>query len=353
METEIGDGKYFMAENSDYAAHEDIALFEKEIKNKSDELLPLKEAAAERGPKMEDGVKLHNLPLWQQIKDVVFIDDQGRFILAIIRGDLDVNEVKLKNILKATDLRSATEDEIREKLKSEPGFISPVKIKDGLSADVKLIIVADDSLRTIANAYGGSNKKNLDLFNVNIDRDYQADIEGDIALAVAGFTALNGAGKLVEKKGIEVGNIFQLGYHYSEKMKGAVYIDAEGLEKPFYMGCYGIGVGRTMAAIIEAHNDERGMIWPEAVAPFSIHLIALDGAQAEGDKLYEQLLSKGVEVLYDDRDKAAGEKFADADLIGIPTRVVVSKKTLAVNSVEVKNRGAAEAKLIPLADFIK
>ncbi|MEK7166855.1 MAG: His/Gly/Thr/Pro-type tRNA ligase C-terminal domain-containing protein, partial [Patescibacteria group bacterium] len=283
------------------------------------------------------------------IKDVLFVDNENRFILAIIRGDFDVNEIKLKNITKAAFLRHATDEEIREKLHSEPGFISPVGIKNKLEKNIKLIIVADDSLQTIVNAYGGSNKKNIDLMNVNIDRDYQPDVESDIALAKSGYNAKNNTGKLIEKKGIEVGNIFQLGYHYSNLMKGAVYIDANGKEKPFYMGCYGIGIGRTMATIVEIYHDEKGIIWPEAVSPFQIYLIALIGAEKEADKIYQDLQKNNLEVFYDDRENVRpGEKFADADLIGIPYRIVISKKTLQQNCVELKKRGEDKIELIEL-----
>ncbi len=352
VESEIGESKYFIAENGDYAAHEDIAVFEKEIKNKDEARQSLREVDAKRGSTMEDGVNFHRLPLWRQIKDVLFADEKGRFVLAIIRGDLEVNEVKLKNLIKATALRHVTDEEIRGKIKSEPGFISPVGIKNGLDKKTELIIIADDSLRSIANAYGGSNKKDRDLLNVNIDRDYKPDTEGDIALAKAGYEARNRRGKLIEKKGIEVGNIFQLGYHYTNQMKGAVYVDADGKTKPFYMGCYGIGVGRTMAAIVEKHHDDKGIAWPSASAPFQTHLIALAGAESEADKLYEEMVKKGIEVLYDDRDKAAGEKFADADLIGIPIRVLISKKTLRQNSCELKKRTEKESKLVSLAEIL-
>jgi prolyl-tRNA synthetase len=352
-ESDIGESSYFVAENGDYAAHEDVAVFEKEEKNLGEALKPLTVVEAKRANTMEDGVEFHKLPLWQQIKDVLFVDDRGRFILAIIRGDLEVNETKLLHLINGLSLRHASDEEIREQIKSEPGFISPVGIKNNLDKGTELIIVADDSLRTIANAYGGSNKKDQDLLNVNIDRDYQPDIEGDIALAKAGYGTKDKSGKLLERKGIEVGNIFQLGYHYSEKMKGAVYVDADGKEKPFYMGCYGIGVGRTMAAVVEIHHDGKGIIWPELIAPFAVHLIALDGAQIEADKIYDKLLAMGTEVLYDDRDKAAGEKFADADLVGIPLRVVVSKKTLKENSVELKKRKEERSELLGIEDFLK
>ncbi len=351
-ESDIGESKYFVAENGNYAAHEDVAVFQKDIKNKNDEQKPLIEVEAQRGNTMEDGVDFHKLPLWQQIKDVLFVDDNNRFILAIIRGDLDVNETKLMHLIQAVNLRHATDEEIRDQIKSEPGFISPVGIKNGLGAQTELIVVADDSLRTIANAYGGNNKKNQDLLNININRDYQPDIEGDISLVKAGYSAIDGMGKLIEKKGIEVGNIFQLGYHYSSKMKGAVYIDADGKEKPFYMGCYGIGVGRTMAAIVEKHNDGNGILWPESLAPFKVHLIALNGAEDETDKLYEEMNTKGIEVLYDDRDKTAGEKFADADLIGLPIRILVSKKTLQQQSCELKKRNESEATIVSLSSIL-
>jgi len=352
VESEIGETKYFVTENGKYAAHEDVAKFYKEDKNKGEEQKSLQEVEAERGTTMEDGVNLHKLPLWRQIKDVLFVDEKNRFVLAIIRGDLNVNEYKLKNIVKAAKLRHATNEEIRENLRSEPGFISPVKIKENLSKDVELIIVADDSLRTIVNAYGGSNKKNIDLQNVNIDRDYKPDIENDIALAKAGYEAQNKNGKLIEKRGIEVGNIFQLGYHYSKKMGGADFVDVDGKEKPFYMGCYGIGIGRTLAAIVESNNDEKGIIWPESVAPFKYHLIYLgDKAKVEAEKIYEKLIAKGDEVILDDRENSIGEKFADADLIGCPERLVISDKTLINNQVEIKDRKSGEIEMKLLTDF--
>lgn len=352
VESEIGESTYFTTESGNYAAHEDIAVFKKEIKNKDEKQKFLKEVDAKRGVTMEDGVNFHKLPLWQQIKDVLFVDDKKRFILAIIRGDFDVNEVKLKNLIKSTTLRHATDEEIREQIKSEPGFISPVGIKEGLDKQFELIIVADDSLRTITNAYGGSNKKNKDFLNMNIDRDYKPDMESDIALAKAGYEASNDMGKLIEKRGVEVGNIFHLGYHYSNKMKGASYTDDKGKAQPFYMGCYGIGIGRTMATIVEKYHDQKGITWPKSSAPFQIHLVALDGVSEEAEKLYSEMIKTGIEVLYDDRDKAAGEKFADADLIGLPIRILVSKKSILQNSCELKKRTEIESKLIPLSDIL-
>lgn len=355
VESEAGDSKFLITEDGSYAAHEDVAQFVRDEKNNDEPLKELEEVKAVRGTTMEDGVKLHNKPLWQQIKDVLFVDEKGRFILSIIRGDFDVNETKLKHLTKTISLRHATDEEIREKLHSEPGFISPVNIKQIIDKNIKLIVAADTSLRTIRNAYGGANKKHRDLFNMNIDRDYQPDIEGDIALAKAGCMTKDGK-KLIEKVGIEVGNIFQLGYHYSKLMKDAIFIDSDGKEKPFYMGCYGIGIGRTMAAIAEMHNDERGIVWPDATAPYQIHLIGLDlqdkYIKSKADKVYKDLTEKGIEVLYDDRKQTtAGEKFHDADLIGIPIRLVVSKRT--GEKIEIKKRNETQSKLLRFEEILK
>jgi prolyl-tRNA synthetase len=195
--------------------------------------------------------------------------------------------------------------------------------------------------------YGGNNKKNSDLLNINIDRDYTPDIEADIALAQPGFTSLEG-GTLVERKGIEVGNIFQLGYHYSTLMHDAEYTTEEGKRQKYYMGCYGIGVGRTLAAIVEAHHDDKGIIWPDNIAPYKVYLARLgidEAVVAASDKLYDELVAAGVEVLYDDRDVRPGEKFADADLIGIPHRVVVSAKTVEQGKFEYKKRTSSESSM--------
>jgi len=356
VESEIGESRFLMTEDGSYAAHEDVAKFTKDKKNIDEEFKPLKEVEADRGTTMEDGVKLHKLPLWQQIKDVLFVDETGRFILAIIRGDYDVNEMKLKHLSHSTELRHATVEEIREKIHSVPGFISPIGIKEKLDKNIKLTIVADDSLHTIKNAYGGANKKHRDYFNMNIERDYEADIEGDIAMAKAGFSAPNTKGKLIEKKGIEVGNIFQLGYHYSKKMKGATYVDKSGKEKPYYMGCYGIGIGRTLATIVEKYYDERGITWPAQVAPYHVHLIGLDFTNEDIKKkayeLYEKLQKDNFEVLFDERqDTSPGTKFGDADLIGIPVRLVVSKRT--GDKIEFKKRNEKQNELLTYEEVIK
>ncbi len=343
VESAAGESRYFV-DNENNAAHEDVAVVNTDDKNIDEELLPVEEVDAQRGTTMEDGAKLHQKPMWQQIKDVLYFDESSKkYVLVIIRGDYDVNETKLTHVADAWNLRPATEDEIREDIGSEPGFISPVGItKKGKKSGLPLIIVADKSLRTIRNAYGGANKLNKDLLNMNIDRDYQVDLEADIALAKP-------SEQFKEKRGIEVGNIFQLGHHYSNLMSGAEYTDEKGERQKYYMGCYGIGVGRTMAAVVEVHHDERGIIWPSSIAPALVYLARLGEAPdvvKAADELYEELTKKSIEVIYDDRDMRPGEKFADADLIGIPFRVVVSDKTVAANQFELKARVNKETQML-------
>jgi len=168
-------------------------------------------------------------------------------------------------------------------------------------------------------------------------------------MAQDGFMTEDGKQKLIEKHGIEVGNIFQLGLHYTTKMKGAEFIDEDGSKKPYYMGCYGIGLGRTMATIIEKYHDDKGMTWPKNIAPFMVHLVELNGGEEAANKLYNQLTQAGIEVLWDDRQESAGVKFSDADLIGIPLRLVVSKRT--GNQVEWKERTNKNSIMVDQTDI--
>jgi prolyl-tRNA synthetase len=270
--------------------------------------------------------------------------DKGELVLAVIRGDLDVNETKLAHLIGANQLRAATVEEIRS-LGSEPGFISPV----GLTGKVK--IVGDTSLRTVINAYGGANALHRDALNINIDRDYSPDVEGDIAMAQDQVLSLDGKAKLIEKRGIEVGNIFQLGYHYTQLMSGATFTDQDGTQKPFYMGCYGIGLGRTLAAVVEKNHNDKGIIWPTSITPFQVHLISLPGGEEKATELYHNLLKQNIEVVWDDREVSAGTKFADADLIGVPLRLVISKKT--GDNVEMKLRANTESSVVTVDEALK
>ncbi len=352
VESQAGETSYLTTEDGSYQAHIEVALFDRDTINTTDTEKPLTEVDAPRGTTMEDGVLFHNKPLTHQIKDVLFVDENGRFILAILRGDLDVNETKLKHVAKAITLRPATDDEIRTQINSEPGFISPVGIKEHVEKNVTLIIVADPSLKFIKNAYGGANKPKKDLLNINWMRDYQPDIVEDIAVAKEGF--VKEGKKLIEKRGIEVGNIFQLGYHYTNLMKGAVFTDVNGTEKPFYMGCYGIGIGRTMATIVEQYHDKAGIIWPKEIAPYNVHLIAIgkdNETHLKAEHVMKQLEENGISVLYDNRpDISPGAKFADCDLIGIPIRLVISPKT--ADKIEYKERSEGTVMVLSLDEIL-
>ncbi len=360
-ESAAGESRYFIDKTNGYAAHEDVAVFSVDDKNLDQEIMTMIEVDAVRGKTMEDGAALHDLPMWQQTKDVLFFDEATkRYILALIRGDFDVNETKLMQAVGAWDLRAATEDEVRDDLQSEPGFISPVNLlKKGVKSGYEVVLVGDRSLRTVRNMYGGANKKHRDMLNINIDRDYILDVEADIALAQPGMKSEAG-GELVEKRGIEVGNIFQLGYHYTNLMKDSEYMDDKGQRQKYYMGAYGFGIGRTMAAVVEAHHDERGIIWPESIAPVLIYIARIgddDAVVDAADKLYQSLTStltsRGILVLYDDRDARAGEKFADADLMGIPYRVVVSPKLVTDDKIEIKARTAKDSYLTTVDRLLK
>lgn len=341
VESDIGEGRFFVSEDGKYVAHEDIAMFKRDAKNADEAIAEYTEVDAVRGNTMEDGVKLHNLPLWKQMKDFMAVNEKGELILAVIRGDLDVNETKLMHLTNSYQLRHATEEEIHA-IGSEPGFISPVGLKG------KVIIVGDTSLRSVINFYGGANKKHRDVLNMNIDRDFTCDIEGDIAMCQEGFETEDGS-ILHERRGIEVGNIFQLGLHYSSRMTGATFVDADGKDKPYYMGCYGIGLGRTLAAVVEKHHDERGMIWPKEIAPFDVNLIDIQQHDA-AQEIYTALQQAGVDVLWDDRDSRPGEKFADSDLIGIPVRLVISAKTNG--KIEWKERTKDAIELLSIDEVI-
>lgn len=347
-DAEVGESLYFETDKG-YLAHEDVAVFEKDLEKSSAQAAPLQKVAALRGPTMADSQRLHQpIPLSQHIKNVVYLNEKQEIVLACLRGDLDVNEVKLQRAAQCHQLTPLSDEQIRDWLHSEPGFISAVALKSHHS-DHPLLIVADDSLSKLVNGISGANELNSDLINMNFKRDYDTDIVADIALAKDGYRASDGQ-VLRAIKGIEVGNIFQLGYHYSAKMKGAEYVDASGRRQRYYMGCYGIGIGRTLAAIAEIKSDDRGLIWPTCLTPYDIYLADLindDASKTFITKLKTQLEDAGWAILCDDRAQvSAGEKLANADLLGFPIRIVVSKKTLAAQQLEIKARCLTETALV-------
>jgi len=303
---------------------------------------PLEEVATPGYKTIEEVAGFLGITPKNTLKAVFYIAD-GQFVFVVIRGDLEVNEVKLKNNLGCADLRLATDEEVKQ-AGIIAGSASPVGLKG-------IKIVADDSVNCGGNFVAGANKEDTHIKNVNYPRDFAADIVADITLARSGDTCANCGGRLLSKRGVEVGHIFKLGTFLSEKL-GANYIDAGGISRPIVMGCYGIGVGRLLAAVIEINHDDKGIIWPLSVAPYQIYLCPLfmenEDVCAQAEKLYDELTALGLEVLYDDRSESTGVKFNDADLLGIPLRVTVSPRSLEKGSVEIKWRTEKKAELASL-----
>jgi prolyl-tRNA synthetase len=240
-------------------------------------------------------------------------------------------------------LRPATEVEILA-VGATPGYASPVGLKN-------VFVVVDDLLPASPNLVAGANEEGYHLLNVNYGRDYQADVICDIAAARDGDLCPQCSMALRSARGVEVGNIFQLGTRYTDAL-GAAYLDREGKPRPVVMGSYGIGSGRLLACIAEEHNDANGLIWPVTVAPYHVHLVSLPGAEAEAEKLYADLWAAGVEVLHDDRTESAGVKFMDADLIGLPLRLTIGKRSLQAGGVELKRRDRAEKTIVTLTEVV-
>ena len=290
---------------------------------------------------IDDLARFLKIPTSKTLK-AVFYQADGQIVFVTIRGDLEVNETKLRNTLKASDLRLATPQEV-ESAGLVAGSASPVGLQ-GIKS------VADESIHSGSNFAVGANREDYHLLNANSPRDFVADVVTDIGLAEEGHGCPDCDSTLTARRGIEVGHVFKLGTRYSE-ITGAYFPDPEGKQHPIVMGCYGIGVGRLLSAAIEQHHDERGIVFPAPVAPYHVSLTALNIGDSEvveaADALYAKLLDDGVQVLYDDRDESPGVKFNDSDLLGLPLRLVVSPRTLRQGVVEVKARSDSEATTVP------
>ena len=331
----------------DYKANAEIAVAKKQEFDHG-EPREIEEVATPGQKTIADVANYLGVKESQTLK-VVFYSTGEEIIFVGIRGDLEVNETKLMNVLKTPDLWIATDEELRQH-DIVAGYASPI----GLSG---IKIVLDDSVPKATNLVAGANKEDYHLKNVNYPRDFPTQepmpIVTDIAMTEDGDECVHCGGKLKAARGIEVGNIFKLGTKYSTAM-GATYLDQSGKERPIVMGCYGIGMGRLMASVVEAHHDEDGIIWPLSVAPYQIYLMNIGKGKdviEQAEKLYAQLQEQGYEVLFDDRKESPGVKFNDADLLGIPIRLAVSSRTLRENSVEVKLRQEKEKQMVKLDDF--
>ena len=340
---DAGEDRIISCNSCDYRANADVAVMQKpQVDNGEPELI--EELETPDQTTIEDVANYLRVEKEQTLKAVFYSTDES-LIFAAIRGDIEVNETKLKKAVGATHLWFSTDEELR-RYGLVAGYASPIDVKG-------VTVVVDDSVASTTNLIAGANKPGYHLKNMNYPRDFKADVVADISLARDGMTCVHCGGTLTEKRGIEVGNIFKLGTKYSEAMN-ATYLSQKGRPQLLFMGCYGIGIGRLLASIVEANHDEEGIIWPPAVAPYQIHLMHIgkgDEVRQRAEALYTDLRAQGYEVLYDDRQESPGVKFNEADLLGMPLRLTISQRTLETDSVEIKRRTEKEKDFVKLDEL--
>jgi len=315
------------------------------------EMLPMEKTATPDMKSIADVAAFLGLTEDRTIKTMVYSSGTGEFVMALLRGDHELNEIKLKNCMGWEEIVMATEEEILQVTGSPVGFLGPRDMK------ARVPVIADLIVQTMYNSVIGANEKDMHLINANLERDFHVDRFADIRNVQAGDPCPRcESGKLEMWRGIEVGHVFKLGTKYSKSLN-ATYLDANGKEQIIFMGCYGIGIGRTVAAAIEQNHDENGIIFPVALAPFHCSVVAVNtkdaGVMAAAEEIYLKLEQAGLEVLFDDRDERPGVKFKDNDLIGIPLRIVVGSKGLAEGKVELKLRKTGEMLSLPIEQAIE
>ena len=359
--TPYGEDTLMLCDACGYSANRQVATFKKAALPE-EEPLPTEKVLTPDCKTIAELAAFLNIPAAKTAKAVFMIADipEGessvqKFVFAIVRGDMDLNETKLVNALKASELRPATEEEIVA-IGAVPGYASPIGLPEK-NTYLPVITIVDELIAQSQNLVAGANDAGYHMLNTNLERDYRADLVTDLTSAREGDGCPECGAPFREVRGVEVGNIFKLGTRYSDSL-GCTFQNKDGKEKPVIMGSYGIGSGRLLASVAEEHNDEHGLIWPITVAPYQVHLVMLpskkdDLAMEAAAQLYEDLLAAGVEVLFDDRDDSPGVKFNDADLIGMPIRITVGARGLKEGMVEIKRRNEKEKRMIPLGDALK
>ena len=342
-----GESSIAFCTNCDFAASDEKAELKIIIAPAEDEK-PIEKVETPDAHTIELVKNFLQVPIEKTIKAVAFQDDDEKLILAFVRGDHEANEIKILNASGAMHLHMAEESAIVA-AGGSPGFMSPIGLKDGTT------VIVDQTVMEMHNAVAGANEKNFHFINVNPKRDFKNVIVADIRKVQAGDPCPHCGHELKMTRGIEVGQVFKLGTKYSKAMN-ATFLDENGKAKFFQMGCYGIGVGRTMAAAIEQNSDEHGIIFPRNIAPFEVVVCPInskDQAQLEfAEKIYEELKNSGIDALLDDRPERAGVKFKDCDLIGYPMRITISPKSLETNSIEVKIRKSGEISELPRDNYL-
>lgn len=343
--SDIGEDTIAYSDTSEYAANIEMAPVTAVYEKSSEPARELEKVHTENKKTIDEVSSFLNVEAKDCIKSLLFkVDD--RHVLVLVRGDHDVNDIKLKNYFEASVVELADTATTKEVLGCSVGSLGPVGVDS-------VEIIADNAVQAIVNGVCGANEEDYHFTNVNPERDFKVAAFTDLRFIKEGDPSPDGQGTIVFAKGIEVGHVFKLGTRYSEAMNAEI-LDENGRTKPMIMGCYGIGVSRTMAAVAEQFNDENGLVWPTNISPFDVHLIAVnmkDSAQAElAEELYSNLQAAGMKVLLDDRQERPGVKFADSDLIGLPVRVTVGKKA-GEGIVEVKIRKNGEMQEVQKDDL--
>jgi prolyl-tRNA synthetase len=343
-----GEDVLVLCEVCGYAANRQVARVPRPDPEPED-ALPREEVATPGTTTIALLARFLDIPETRTAKAGFFMTGDGRLVTAIVRGDHEINETKLSNAVGAsTGIRPATVDEIKA-AGMEPGYGSPIGAHD-------TVVVVDELVARSPNLVAGANREGYHYRNVNVGRDFTPDVTADITNAQEGDPCPNCGSPVILRNGIEVGNIFKLGTKFTDAA-GAMYLGEDGREHPIVMGSYGIGVGRNVACIVEAHHDEKGIAWPEEVAPYAAHLVAI-GANKDpqvtevAERLHAVAQDAGYwrDILYDDRDESPGVKFTDAELLGMPWILTVSPRSLAAGGVEVTNRATGERSTRPIED---
>ena len=347
---DAGESNIAYCTKCDYAASDEKAELAP-IAAAAEEELSLEKAATPAINTIDALVDFLNVPIEKTIKAVAYQTDTDQLVLAFVRGDHDVNEVKVINqVPGALELRMAEEEAIRA-AGGYPGFMSPIGVKEGT------LILVDPTVMNMSNAIAGANEADYHYKNVNPKRDFTQEsiVVTDLRMVKEGDACPHCGAKMTMTRGIEAGQVFTLGTKYSQSM-GATFLDENGKEHPLYMGCYGIGVGRTMAAAIEQNNDEQGIVWPRAIAPYEVVVVAVNAKKDDqlscAEEIYGECQQAGLDTLLDDRKERAGVKFKDCDLIGYPLRVVVGPKAVEEGRIEIKVRKTGEVFTVARTEYL-
>jgi len=343
---DFGEDTLVLCDSCDFADNQQIANVGKPDPGPED-LLPMEDVETPGATTIDALATYLGIPKARTAKAAFFMTGDGRFVAAIVRGDYDVNETKLVNALKARGgLRPATLDEIKAR-GMEAGYGSPIGAKDA-------VVVVDDLVARSPNLVAGANRVGWHVRNVNVPRDYQPDLIVDITNAREGDPCPSCGSPVKLRNGIEVGNIFKLGTDFTNAF-GSMYLGEDGERHPIVMGSYGIGLGRNVACIVEAHHDDKGIAWPDEVAPYAAHLVSIGAGRDENvretaERLHALAAEAGRDILYDDRDESPGVKFTDAELLGMPWILTVSPRSLAAGGVEVTRRATGERRTASIGE---